>query len=141
EGWVRVGDGAGLHQIAVGKNADGRLEVFAVDTNGVPWHTTQPTPSSELGHVSKVGGAVGLGEIMVISGINGGLDVFATDTAAWFLWTVFQNCAHRNFEGWVSVGNRTGFRHVTAGSNADGRLEVFAVDTNGVPWHTTQPTP
>ena len=82
EGWVRVGDGARLSQIAVGKNADGRLEVFALDDLGQPWHTVQPTPSSAFGNWSRLGNAAGLGQIAVISTHSGSLEVFAVDRDA-----------------------------------------------------------
>jgi len=74
---VRVADGVGLRQIAAGKNADGRLEVFALDTNGRAWHTAQPTPSSGFPDWSRLGDAAGLYEVAVGQNADGRLEVFA----------------------------------------------------------------
>jgi hypothetical protein len=129
-------------QPAVGSNADGRLEVFAIENGtGRVLHTVQDVPNGSFASWSQLGDAMRLGPIMVISGITGGQEIFAVDTGSGLVWTNWQNGPNGAFEGWVVVGNRAGFRQVTAGRNADGRLEVFAVDTNGVPWHTAQPDP
>ncbi len=129
-------------QPAVGSNADGRLEVFAIEnaTDRV-LHTVQDVPNGSFGSWSQLGDATGLGDIAVISGINGGLEVFAVSTGDGTVWTNWQNGPNGPFEGWATVGTRAGFYQVTAGRNADGRLEAFALDANGVPWHTAQPTP
>jgi hypothetical protein len=129
-------------QAAVGSNADGRLEVFAIEkATGRVLHTVQDVPNGSFGDWSQLGDATGVAQIEVISGINGGLMIFAVDTGAGFVWANWQNGPNGSFEGWATVGNKTGFRRVTAGRNADGRLEAFALDAQGVPWHTAQPDP
>ncbi len=78
EGWVNIGGAAGLRQIAVGKNADGRLEVFALDRDaGLAWHTVQPTPSSAFGGWGRIFDAAGLVRIAVGSNADGRLELFA----------------------------------------------------------------
>ncbi len=143
EGWATVGTRAGFSHVTAGRNADGRLEVFATDAHGVPWHTAQPTPSSGFPDWSQLGSIARLGPMSVISGITGGLEVFAVGTGDGTVWTNWQNGPNGPFEGWATVGTRAGFSsfQVFAGRNADGRLEVFATDPRGVPWHTAQPTP
>jgi hypothetical protein len=126
--WQIIGSTArGLGKAVVGSNADGRLEVFALDTSGVPWHTAQPSPSAGFPDWSQLGGATGVGEIAVVSTFSGSLEVFATDTAAGLAWTIFQDGPNGNFEGWVRVGDGVGLRKIAVGENADGRLEFFAV--------------
>jgi len=125
--WQIVGSASSLGYIAVGSNADGRLEVFALDAAGRPWHTVQPTPSSAFGPWSMLGSAAGLGQITVISTASGGLEVFAVDTDAGLAWTSFQNGPNGSFEGWVNMSGIAGLRQIAAGKNADGRLEVFTI--------------
>jgi len=126
--WRIVGEARGLGRIAVGSNADRRLEVFAVDTAaGLAWHTVQNAPNGSFGGWARLGGAVGLGEITVISTHSGSLEVFAVDTSAGLAWTIFQDGPNGNFEGWVPVGDKAGLHQIAAGRNDDGRLEVFTV--------------
>jgi hypothetical protein len=126
--WSRLFDAAGLSRIAVGSNADGRLEVFAVDTAaGLAWHIAQTAPNGDFGGWSQLGGAVGVGQITVISTSSGSLEVFAVDTAAGMAWTIFQDGPNGDFEGWVAVGDQLGLGHIAVGKNADDRLEVCAV--------------
>jgi len=130
-GWSRLFDAAGLTagpgQITVGSNADGRLEVFTLDTAGHVWHTAQTAPNGDFGGWSQLGGAVGVGQITVISTSSGSLEVFAVDTAAGMAWTIFQDGPNGDFEGWVAVGDQLGLGHIAVGKNADDRLEVCAV--------------
>src|SRR5437016_6553474 len=130
-GWSRLFDAAGLTagpgQITVGSNADGRLEVFTLDTAGHVWHTAQTAPNGDFGGWSQLGGAVGVGQITVISTSSGSLEVFAVDTAAGMAWTIFQDGPNGAFEGWVAVGDQLGLGHIAVGKNADDRLEVCAV--------------
>ncbi len=140
--WQIVGAARGLTQFAVGSNADGRLEIFAVDGSaGLAWHTVQDTPSGSFGGWSRLGGAVGLGQIAVISSATGGLEVFATDTSAGLAWTTIQDGPNGSFGNWMALGDKAGLHQIIAGRNADGRLEAFALDAAGRAWHTAQVTP
>src|SRR2546421_313564 len=141
--WSRLGDAAGAGRIAVGSNADGRVEVFAVDTAaGHVWHTAQTAPNGDFGGWSRLGNAAGAGQIAVGSNADGRLEVFAVDTAAGLAWHIAQTAPNGSFGGWSRLFDAAGLSRIAVGSNADGRLEVFAVDTAaGHVWHTAQTAP
>ena len=76
--WQIIGDAAGLGRIVVGRNADGRLQVFALDTAaGLAWTTVQDAPNGSFGGWSRLFDAAGLGQIAVGSNADGRLEVFA----------------------------------------------------------------
>jgi len=129
-------------QPAAGSNADGRLEVFAIENaDGRALHAVQDMPNGSFGSWSQLGDAVGVAQIEVISTQSGGLEVFAVDGDAGLAWTIFQDGPNGNWEGWVNIGGIKGLKQIAAGKNADGRLEVFTLDADGRVWHTVQPTP
>jgi len=142
-GWSRLSGAVGLGQIAVGRNADGRLEVFAVDTaDHLVWHIWQTSPNGSFGGWSWLRDAKGVGHIAVGSNADGRLEVFATDTAAGLVWHTAQGVPNGAFGGWSRIFDAAGAGQIAVGKNADGRLEVFALDRKeGSAWHTWQTSP
>lgn len=121
---------ADFEQLAVGSNADGRLEVFALGGGGVVWHVWQTTPGSSswspwvaLPNDIGVTGPFRLGRNQ-----DGRLELFAqgTDGAFWHIWQVAPN---GGWSGWDSMGGRF-FSHPIVSIDPQNRLQVFGVDTD-----------
>jgi hypothetical protein len=100
--------------LAVGSNADGRLEVFAIQaadgsgTDGSVWHNWQLTP---------------------------------TDGTGWAGWVAINGANANPGFSYPPAGVSTlGFpkRLVVALNDKTGLLEVFAIDSDGNPWHIWQ---
>ena len=146
-GLERLFDVAGVAQVVVGRNTDGRLEVFALDAAmGLIWHNWQNSPSgSQDWHGwEQLGGAVGLGQIAVSSNADGRLELFAWDNQTGLAWHVWQNSpsGSQDWHGWERLFDVVGLGQIAVGSNADGRLELFALDTSaGLAWHNWQNSP
>ena len=137
--WLELNPVAVKSRPAVGRNSDGRLEVFAVGANDTLVHTWQssagtwgPNTWSPLGTMEIQGNPV------VSSNADGRLEVFAvsTDSTLWHI-------AQKQGGGWsewmpfkVIVNG-----DVAVGRNADGRMEVFARSGNNQLWHAWQLSP
>ena len=141
-GWAELySDSDNLRMLDVGRNADGRLEVFGVNSAGNIWHTWQVTPNG--------GWAGGWGsrtrqrqpQSRVASNADG-REVFGVNSAGniWHTWQVTPNGGWAN--GWAELySDSDNLRMLDVGRNADGRLEVFGVNSAGNIWHTWQVTP
>ena len=128
--WSLVGNAQGLGHEAVGRNADGRLELFAVDiAAGLAWHTPQIAPNSDFGPWSRMFDAIGLGQIAVGSNADGRLELFGLDTAAGLAWHTTQDAPNGAFGGWSRLFDVSGLGEVAVGHAADGRLELFGLQT------------
>ena len=112
----------------VGKNADGRLEVFQVDNAGELRHRWQKEPHGDWSAWSDLGGTF-FPDIAVASNGGGQLEVFAVNRTDSSVNRIYQTFTEGGVQwsSWLGFGGRlkTG---IAAGQNADGRLEVFAVD-------------
>ena len=142
-GWQLVGTAVGLGAITIGHNADGRLELFALDaTEGSAWHNWQVTPNGDWHGWQIMGDARGLNRLAVTNNANGRLEVFATDNAAGLAWHNWQVTPNGDWHGWQVMGGAKGLGEIAIGRNADGRLELFALDASeGSAWHNWQVTP
>ncbi len=138
----------GAESIAVGHNEDGRLEVFAIGSDGALWHTyqTQPNQTSWSGWASldNPAGGIMLSRLAVGKNEDGRLEVFAisSDGALWRTRQTQPNQA--SWSGWTSLGNPSGgitLYTLAVGQNEDERLEVLAIGSNGALWHTYQTQP
>lgn len=133
------------------KDADGRLEAFAVEDNQVVrWYQT--SPGGAWAGPQTLGGA-GTSylapQIAVGSNADGRLQLFATrydglhDTSE--LVTAAQTTAGGGFGGWTSLGNPDGAHYQTGVptvvANADGRLQVFVKNYHGKVSSLTQTVP
>jgi len=119
--------------IAVGSNADGRLEVFGQWTDGTLRHIWQTAPNSGWNNWASLGGSVD--KIAVGQNSDGRLEVFATD-ANGVLAHLWQTALNSGWTGWASLGGA--LRNLVVGRNGDGRLEVFGKDTSGAVFHIWQ---
>src|SRR6266581_2318788 len=73
---------------------------------------------------------------------DGRLEVFAAgnDGALWHIW---QTAPNGTWSSWASLGTLSNVQFLsgyTVGKNADGRLEVFTVGSDGALWHIWQTT-
>jgi len=137
--------GLTLTDPAVGRNADGRLEVFAAGSDGAIWHTWQVAANNGwVGHWASRAtpqAGVTLRNPAVASNKDGRLELIAlgSDNNVWHTWQV---AANNGWVGhWVSrggIGQPYGILHI--GTNLDGRLEVFLWTNSGL-WHTYQTAP
>src|SRR6266581_4476695 len=74
---------------------------------------------------------------------DGRLEVFAAgnDGALWHIW---QTAPNGTWSSWASLGTPSNVQFLsgyTVGKNADGRLEVFTVGSDGALWHIWQNSP
>ena len=113
-------------QLAVGKNSDGRLELFQIDIDGEVRHRWQKERNGDWSPWSTLGGSF-LPGVAVGLDANGELEAFAIDQEHNL------NCIHQKTPGghewskWIDLGGAVDPPAVV-GRNADGRLEIFALD-------------
>jgi hypothetical protein len=134
-----------LGATAVGRNADGRLEVFArvgLMSSGELWHIWQ-APAGGWSTWSNLGGGVGAHVLAVSPNQDGRLEVFAV-TSVGTLETIWQTTPNGGWSGWADLGTPGGVSLTASLAielNSNGTLEVFAVATDGALWHLWQTTP
>jgi hypothetical protein len=133
--WASLG--GGVSSIAVGRNLDGRLEVFARGTDSALWHTWQTTPNGGWSGWASLGGGI-LATPAIAANSDGRLEAFVqgTDGALWHNWQTTPNGA---WSGWASLGGW--LANPAVGRNHDGRLEVFGVGSDSAVYHIWQNTP
>ena len=133
-GWNSLG--GWIDRLTVGKNQDGRLEVFARGSDGAVWHNWQVVPNGNWSGWNSLGGWVDI--VSVAANQDGRLELFArgADGAVWHNWQVAPN---GNWSGWNSLGGWVDL--ISVGQNADGRLEIFARGADKALWHNWQVTP
>ena len=133
-GWSSLG--GWIDRIAVNKNQDGRLEIFARGGDGAVWHNWQTAPNSGWSGWNSLGGWIDM--LTVGQNQDGRLEIFARggDGAVWHNW---QTTPNGNWSGWNSLGGWIDM--LTVGQNQDGRLEIFARGGDGAVWHNWQTTP
>ncbi len=136
-GWASMG-GVITSNVAVGRNADGRLEVFARGSDNALWHRWQTAPNNGWSGWGSMGGVI-TSDPVVMNNADGRLEVFArgTDNAVWHQW---QTAPTNGWSGWASMGGKI-TSNIAAGRNADGRLEIFVRGTDSALWHIWQTAP
>jgi hypothetical protein len=120
---------------AVGRNADGRLEIFALGSDRALWHNWQTAPNSGWAGWSSFGGFLGTNPAVGVN-LDGRLEVFINST---HIWQLAPSSGWSNLE---SLGGNT-FSNLQVARNADGRMDVFGVATllDGAVWHIQQVAP
>ncbi|VFJ12896.1 M12 family metallopeptidase [Candidatus Nitrosocosmicus franklandus] len=138
-GWGTRG-GKITSEISVGRNKDGRLEIFARGTDNALWHTWQVAPNGGWVNGWASRGGIITSDPVVAQNADGRLEVFArgTDNGVWHTWQVAPNGGWVN--GWATRGGRI-TSNIAVGRNKDGRLEIFARGTDNALWHTWQVAP
>jgi len=127
-----------IKQISVGKNADGRIEVFGLAEGGAVYHIWQTTPNGGWGQWSSLAGH---SIKQTVSGRNadGRLELFALggDGAVYHIW---QTTPNGGWGQWSTLAGHS-MQQIASGSNADGCLELFALGGDGAVYHIWQATP
>jgi acylphosphatase/uncharacterized phage protein gp47/JayE len=129
--------GGKVDRLAVGRNADARLEVFARGTNNALWHIAQVSPGGSWGGWESLGGQIDL--LAVGSNQDGRMAVFASSPQDKSLSHIAQVSPGGSWNGWDSLGGQIDLLAVT--SNQDGRIEVFARGMDRALWHIYQTAP
>ena len=130
---------------AAAVNPDRTLEVFAVnDANGLVYHARQQADGAFPAMTLLSGTVVSNGELAAAVNADGRLEVFAAD-AAGVVYRLAQTTpgtwAPSATAAFAAVYPSTAFRSpngLAAATNADGRIELFAVDAAGQVFHTGQ---
>ncbi len=130
-GWASLGGDLKAIAPAVGRNADGRLEVFACTRDHALWHIWQTAPNNGWSQWQRLGGVV-LGAPAVVENADGRLELFvrSSDYNLWHIWQVAPNSV---WSGWASLSGPMLSNPVVV-RNRDGRLEVFAAVGMPHPW-------
>jgi hypothetical protein len=147
-GWDELGGQFAGGSPAVGRNADGRLEVFA-DGPGAQgpelFHVWQMAPNSGWSSIDSLGAPPGefLDSPAVASNADGRLEAFVrvglmSSGALWHIWQLTPN---GGWSHWDDLGGPVGAHLVEVTANADGRLEAFVVSSVGTLNHIWQTTP
>jgi len=74
-GWASLGGNLKLVAPAVGRNAEGRMEVFACTQDNALWHIWQTAPNNSWSNWERLGGVV-LGAPVVAENADGRMEVF-----------------------------------------------------------------
>ncbi len=133
-GWYPLG-GSASGRVALGRNADGRLEGFWHDTDGTVHHLWQVAPGSGWTQNYGLGGAPA-GDPAVATNRDGRLEAFAVATDGQ-LWHAWQSAPNSVWTSWYPLGGAFKGRPAVV-TNRDGRLEAFARGTDNSTWHVWQ---
>jgi hypothetical protein len=132
--------GGSANQIAAAQNADGRLEIFYVGTNGDLFRNTQMEADGLLwgGQAAFPGNSAQ--QIAAARNQNGVLEIFYVGTNS----DLYHNMQTAPGSAtWVGETHFPGdsAKQVAVGTNADGLLEIFYVGTNNDLYHNRQLSP
>lgn len=128
----------------VAANEAGRLELFAVGSDGSLWHIWQTGAANNDGwsawysHGAPAGGLQSTPALARNQEGRLELLVVGADGALWHIW---QTKINNGWSGWFSHGAPPNATLKTAPAlalNEAGRLELFAVGTDGKLWHVWQ---
>jgi Repeat of unknown function (DUF346) len=125
--------------VAVGRNADGRLEVFARGTDNAVWHTWELAPGGAWSAWTSLGGPVAGPPDVGMNESNGLLEVFARgpDNALWHAW---QNSPGGTWTQWSSLAGSLTSEPVVI-HDSRGALVVFARWSDNTLYHIWQLQP
>ena len=137
--WSTFGTQQFVSDPAVARNADGRLEAFAVGTDGTLDHIFQLAPGgSWSGWYSLGAPAAGppIGTPDIGANADGRLEAFvvAPDGAVHHIWQVRPNSG---WSTWQSLGGLF-VSPLSVALNQDGNLELLAISPAGEPFHNAQ---
>jgi hypothetical protein len=147
-GWQQVGVSptspppTAVKQVAVSRNADGRLEVvYIAPTNNTLLHTWQTTPEVAWwpSMVPEPLGGSPANKLAMARNADGRLQIFYTGPGNVIL-TNSQVTPGGAWSGEQPLGQGAGLQ-IAVGQNADGRLEVFVVGTDNRLYHNAQLQP
>jgi kumamolisin len=124
----------------------GALNVYLLGSDGALWDSKQPKTSTTWGTWKSLGAPSGGSTPRRTAAVsqNGTQLLFMNDPSG-ALWVNKETAvSSNNWGGWNSLGNAPGTSLANfplAGSNADGRVEIFEAGANHVLYHNYQTTP
>lgn len=141
-GWNQLPGTTLIPGVSVGNDADGRMEAFAVGTNGEMWHVWQTCTTcgwSNLYSMGSIGGGFNNKVPKVALNSDGRLEIFAIANDCQ-MYHAFQGAPNGGFSQWYSLGGCWS-DGLSVDQNADGRLEILAVGQNHSLYHRWQNSP
>ncbi|MFV8752375.1 S8 family serine peptidase [Nannocystaceae bacterium ST9] len=142
--WPSMG-GIILGQPAVGRSLDGRMNVFAIGTDGRIWHLWQTAPSNGwTGWAAMTTSNLPptlrfVGVPAVASAADGRMELFVRGDDN-RIWHVYQTAPNGDWSGWDNMGGNA-TSDPAVGINDNGRLEVFFRGPEGALYHNWQMWP
>lgn len=127
--WQGLGGVTPAPHLAVGKNADGRQEVFMLGMDRALYHQWELTPGGAWSGWVSLGGTQLQGPIAVANHADGRLEVYVRGGDG-YLYFRNQIVPNGNWNGWSGLGGGP-VKDFTVARNSDGRLELVAVWTDG----------
>jgi hypothetical protein len=123
--------------VALGPNADGRLELFGVDTTSGVGHRWQTSPSGGVWSDWTMFDG-NLETVAAEANADGRLELFGTNSAGQ-IYHRSQTSPNGTWSPWEQVGGI--LNSIALARNADGRLEAFGTNPNGNIYHQWQTSP
>jgi hypothetical protein len=119
--------------VALGRNADGRLELFGTDSGNQVWHRAQVTPDTDSWFDWALFGGL-MRSIAVDADLDGRLEVFGVNSVGevWHRWQITGG-----WSAWTSLGN-VNARSIAVARDSSGRLVVFVTTVDGDIMHFRQ---
>lgn len=154
--WTNLGTPAGdevaLNLLAVGQESDGRLTLFVGGT-GLPSLSSieQTTPGNGWGTWGPIANseilAPKITALTAARDSKGRLQVFIIYPLGEYgpgVWYSSEQSPDGAWNNWQTLGGPSGNASVvtlTVGQNADGRLDLYSLDSSGSVWHNPQSAP
>ena len=151
DGWRSKGSPSSNVRIKshlVGRNADGRQEIFAIGDDNALWQKWQVAPNNSWSEWKTPGTPAQdtslTGQFTVGGNQDGRQEVFAVGSDG-NVWQIWQTALNDGWSNWGKLGQPpTGIRgsdRITAGRNLDGRQELFVMGGDDALWHIWQEAP
>jgi hypothetical protein len=151
DGWLSQGkpsSGIGVKSHVVGRNADGRQEIFAVGENGALWQKWQVAPNggwSEWKTLGTPANDTSLTDRFTVGrNQDGRQEVFAIGSDG-NVWQIWQTAPNGGWSNRAKLGKPPAeirrLDRITLGSNLDRRQELFVMGGDDALWHIWQVAP
>lgn len=151
DGWLNKGRPSSNVRIkmhVVGRNADGRQEIFAVGEDNALWQKWQVAPNNGWSEWKTLGTPardISLTDQFTVGrNQDGRQEVFAVGSDGNF-WQIWQTAPNGGWSNWGKLGKPpVGIRRsdrITVGSNEDRRQELFIIGIDESLWHIWQVAP
>jgi hypothetical protein len=136
-GWTELGGGISAQgPVAVVRNEDNTLEVFAQGAAGNVSHNRQLTPGGKWSGWSELG-KDRISGLEAATGADGSVSVFGIG-ANGDVWTDSQSAPGVGWSGWQELRGKPVQPGFAVGQDGNGRLEIFGVDREGAVWQNGQ---
>lgn len=151
DGWLGLGKPSSKVRITshvVGRNADGRQEIFALGDDHALWQQWQVAPNNGWSKWKTRGTPtrkISLTDRLTVGrNQDGRQEVFVVGSDG-NVWQIWQTAPNNGWSEWGKLGQPPagirGADRITVGSNADGRQELFVMGGDDALWHIWQKAP